>query len=528
MANQHTSISLKESFASHEKSKCWHPTKNGDLTPRDVSLGSGKKCWFKCDKCPHDFEKVLNKITNGQWCPYCSEPCKKLCNDPNCTICLDKSFESHEKSKCWHPTKNGDSTPRDVPLGSGKKCWFKCDKCPHNFEKVLSSVTKSGRWCPYCPNQKLCDDNNCTICLDKSFESHEKSKCWHPTKNGDLTPRDILQGSDKKYWFKCDKCPHDFEACLFSIKKGRWCPYCAVPCQKLCDDNNCTICLDKSFESHEKSKCWHPTKNGDLTPRDILQGSDKKYWFKCDKCPHDFEACLFSIKKGRWCPYCAVPCQKLCDDNNCTICLDKSFESHEKSKCWHPTKNGDLTPRDILQGSDIKCWFNCDKCSEPFPARMANISRLGRWCPICKNKTEQKLFEFLKSEYPDMVEYQIKYDWCKNLKTNCHLPFDFVIFEKIIIELDGDQHIDTQIRNWKSPEEQQERDMYKMEQAINNGKHVIRILQRDVWNDNNDWKEKLIQAILELKDDMGTAIKCIGDCDIYREYEIKYRGESSI
>jgi hypothetical protein len=218
----------------------------------------------------------------------------------------------------------------------------------------------------------------------------------------------------------------------------------------------------------------------------------------------------------------------LCDDNNCTICLDKSFESHEKSKCWHPTKNGDLTPRDILQGSDIKCWFNCDKCSEPFPARMANISRLGRWCPICKNKTEQKLFEFLKSEYPDMVEYQIKYDWCKNLKTNCHLPFDFVIFEKIIIELDGDQHIDTQIRNWKSPEEQQERDMYKMEQAINNGKHVIRILQRDVWNDNNDWKEKLIQAILELKDDMGTAIKCIGDCDIYREYEIKYRGESSI
>ncbi len=28
----------------------WHPTKNGQLTPCDVTAGSGRKVWWKCPK----------------------------------------------------------------------------------------------------------------------------------------------------------------------------------------------------------------------------------------------------------------------------------------------------------------------------------------------------------------------------------------------------------------------------------------------------------------------------------------------
>ena len=31
-----------------ELAKQWHPTKNGDITPLDVTLGSRKKVWWKC------------------------------------------------------------------------------------------------------------------------------------------------------------------------------------------------------------------------------------------------------------------------------------------------------------------------------------------------------------------------------------------------------------------------------------------------------------------------------------------------
>ena len=30
--------------------KEWHPTKNGDLTPKDVTHGSSKKIWWLCSK----------------------------------------------------------------------------------------------------------------------------------------------------------------------------------------------------------------------------------------------------------------------------------------------------------------------------------------------------------------------------------------------------------------------------------------------------------------------------------------------
>ena len=373
----------------------------------------------------------------------------------------------------------------------------------------------NGRWCRYCAAKDLCDDEQCKMCLNKSFASHPKAAYWHPTKNGDLTPRTVSLNSHKKFWFICYCCKHDFDMALYHINNGRWCRYCAG--QDLCDDEQCKMCLNKSFASHPKAECWHPTKNGDLTPRTVSLNSSKKFWFICYCCKHDFDMALYSINNGRWCRYCAG--QDLCDDEQCKMCLNKSFASHPKAAYWHPTKNGDLTPRTVSLNSHKKFWFICYCCKNDFDMALYSINN-GQWCPICCNKTEKKLFEFLKNKFPDTAKRNIRYDWCKNPDTHRYLPFDFEVFVLIIIELDGRQHF-IQISNWSGPEDQQERDMYKMTQAINNGKHVIRILQEDVWNDKNNWEEKLVQAILRLKDDPDTKIICIGECNVYNKYRVE-------
>ena len=51
MPNQYTTITFERSFASHEKSKFWHPTLNGDLMPYNVALNSHRKCSFICSEC---------------------------------------------------------------------------------------------------------------------------------------------------------------------------------------------------------------------------------------------------------------------------------------------------------------------------------------------------------------------------------------------------------------------------------------------------------------------------------------------
>lgn len=346
-----------------------------------------------------------------------------------------------------------------------------------------------------CTRQTLCDDEECVKCFFKSFESHPKAKYW--SDENDKTPRQVFKSSGKKYKFDC-KCGHEFEMLLYNITRNKWCPYCVN--QKLCDDKNCVLCFDKSFASHKKSKYW--SESNEKNPRQVFKSSYKKYTFDC-KCGHQFDSTLSNITcKNTWCRYCSKPAKKLCDDENCTSCFNNSFASSKKSKYW--SQSNEMTPRQVFKSTDKKYKFVCEH-EHKFKARLDQVIS-GSWCPHCKHKTETKLYEWLK-ENNYKVTPGAKYDWCKNIT---FLPFDFAVEKyKIIIELDGRQHF-TQVSNWTSPKYTQANDRYKMEKALENGYTVIRLLQEDVWNDKNNWKEKLIKHIRSHKSPKSIFL-CDGD-----------------
>jgi len=219
----------------------------------------------------------------------------------------------------------------------------------------------------------------------------------------------------------------------------------------------------------------------------VFNQCNKKHWFECDKCNHSFDSTLGNIVAGNWCAYCAS--QKLCEDQECIHCFNKSFASHDKAKFWSD-KNGDVTPRNVFKQCNKKHWFECDKCNHSFDSALNNIV-YGQWCPYCKHKTELKLYEALKPIYPSIIT-QFKQEWCQK---QTYLPFDFCIPElNIIIELDGAQHF-RQVSNWLSPEETHENDKYKETRAKENGYSVIRIIQEDVLNATYDWLAKLVTTI---------------------------------
>lgn len=50
----------------------WHPTKNGDLSPSDISAFSHENVWW-LGKCGHEWQsRVDSRHTQGSSCPYCS------------------------------------------------------------------------------------------------------------------------------------------------------------------------------------------------------------------------------------------------------------------------------------------------------------------------------------------------------------------------------------------------------------------------------------------------------------------------
>ena len=488
-----------------KKVDCWDYEKN-DKNPWEVTKKPHSNFWFKCDNCPHSFCSRLDSITNGTWCPYCCSSSEKF-----------------------------------------------CDKFEENY-------------------------NNCQHCFNKSFASSElltinnkkKVECWDYEKN-DKNPWKVTKSTHSKFWFNCDNCPHSFCSNLANITGGRWCPYCCRTSKIFCDKfeenyNNCQHCFNKSFASSElltpikknkKVDCWDYEKNN-KKPWEVFKSIVNKFWFTCDNCFHCFDCSLNMITgQNTWCPYCCNPPKKFCNEykkdyNNCQHCFNKSFASLEyltingkkKADCWHPTlniieKNNkiiEIKPWKVFKSIADKFWFTCDECDEDFNSSLNNIVQ-GKWCPHCKNKTALKLHKWLKileelyPNYTIIITKEYKKKWCRNpdpdykkKKEPCYYPYDFNIQIKelklnIIIELDGRQHFEYVSHFDNNVEERQITDLYKMFQAFKNNHSFIRIFQEDVYNDNNDWENKLkdcIDKIIKSNHIMSLYVDNGNLYDIYR------------
>ena len=213
--------SLKETMP--ELAKEWHPTKNGDLKPTDVTTGSNEIVWWLCKKCGYVWKTaVASRGLKHSGCPCCAG--QKVLQGVNdlATICPHLVPE-------WHPTKNGDVKPTEVTAGTHKKFWWKC-KCGNEWETEVVS-RKDGHGCPVCAKTKKGNSVAKFYAKQKGSLAEklpELAKEWHPTKNSDLTPYDVTIGSDKRAWWKCSKCRSAWEAVIRQRVKGFGkCPKCA-------------------------------------------------------------------------------------------------------------------------------------------------------------------------------------------------------------------------------------------------------------------------------------------------------------
>ncbi|MBR2472936.1 MAG: zinc-ribbon domain-containing protein, partial [Clostridia bacterium] len=120
----------------------WNWEKNNELgfDPETLTLGSGKKVWWKCEK-GHSWEAVVSNRAQGHGCPYCSGRLP-IAGETDLQSCYPHI------SAQWDYSKNGDLKPRDVMPKSSKKVWWKCEK-GHSWEAEISHRT-SGHGCPIC------------------------------------------------------------------------------------------------------------------------------------------------------------------------------------------------------------------------------------------------------------------------------------------------------------------------------------------------------------------------------------------
>lgn len=69
-------VSKENSLAQNKPSlaKQWHPTKNSELTPENVTISSGKRVWWFCNSCNYEWESnINNRVRTFGQCPNCKK-----------------------------------------------------------------------------------------------------------------------------------------------------------------------------------------------------------------------------------------------------------------------------------------------------------------------------------------------------------------------------------------------------------------------------------------------------------------------
>lgn len=260
--------------------KEWDFEKNGKITPYDVSWGSSKKVWWKCNE-GHSWQTTISLRSSGSKCPICSG--NKILKGFN-----DLTTTNPEIALEWDYEKNNGLLPSQFTSGSSKIVWWKCNE-GHSWQSQINSRRKGSK-CPVCSGKKVLVGYNDLATTDPSLASE-----WDYERNGDFKPTDITSGSGKKAWWRCSL-GHVWEAPISRRRQGIGCPICAG--KKVLKGYNDLATMQPHLADE-----WDYKKNGNLTPSDVTAGSGKKVWWKC-KFGHSWQAKIYLRSSGSNCPMC--------------------------------------------------------------------------------------------------------------------------------------------------------------------------------------------------------------------------------
>ncbi len=276
----------------------WHPTKNGDKTPETVTCGCKAKVWwylryFDSETGRYfEFEwpATINNRVKGTGCPYLSG--QAVWPGFN-----DLATKRPDLAAQWHPTKNGDLLPMHIPCNYHKKVWW---LYPYDdpvlghfdFEWEASPNTRMTEpGCPFLEGNGVWPGYNDLLSRNPLVASQ-----FHPTKNGNVSPKEISFASNKKYWWYLQyddlvlgRFDFEWEAKVVNrtlLAEG--CPY--IGNDKVWKGYN-----DLLSHMPHIARDWHSTKNRRMRPDEVYKESTKKVWWKCSRCGHEW----FGSIRGR-------------------------------------------------------------------------------------------------------------------------------------------------------------------------------------------------------------------------------------
>ena len=272
-----------------EIAKEWHPTKNKNLTPQNITHGNGKKVWWLCP-LGHEYQATVLHRTqeNGTACPVCNSGrqtsfaeqtvfyyVKKLYSDA--INRYTANFLGQMELDIYIPSIN-------YAIEYDGEAWHKGDEnIKREIKKYKICKSKNIKLIRLRENVNLYNDNiaDIQICREKMYE--------YP----------ILENTIKELlkYINFNKAKPYIDV---NIKRDK---------QKILQYK--TILNKNTLQDKYPNiaKEWHHTKNKNLRPNMFKPRSDHKVWWLCPVCGYEYEATIghrTASQKPTGCPKCGI------------------------------------------------------------------------------------------------------------------------------------------------------------------------------------------------------------------------------
>lgn len=356
----------------------WDYDRNTDICPENISPGSGRSVWWKCEK-GHSWQAPPGRRMTGAGCPYCSN--KYVWKGYN-----DFASQCPELLEEWDYGRNEDVLPDEITLGSTRKVWWIC-KEGHSWE-AYPYDRRAGHGCPYCSGHSTIAGYN-----DLQSRYPELMTEWDFEKNILYLPDQLTPGSNYRVWWKCKK-GHSWQASPNHRTRGNECPYCAN--KKVLAGYN-----DLATVMPEIAAQWDQKRNHKLRPDQVTTYSQKTVFWECEK-GHSWRAIISNrTDKGHGCPYCAG--QRVLTGENDLQTLYPGLAEQ-----WDYERNYPLTPDKVMPHSQKKVWWICGTGHH---WRAAIYARHSHGCPYCSGRVPIIGVNDLKTVSPELAD---EWDYNKN------------------------------------------------------------------------------------------------------------------
>ena len=410
----------------------WEKNNKFGFDPKTLTLGSGKKAWWKCGK-GHEWQAPIYSRANGRGCPYCSG--RIAISGEN-----DLQTVNPTLAEEWNYDKNNGLTPRDLLPNSNKKVWWKCSK-GHEWQATVNH-RNNGRGCPACSGNIVLKGEN-----DLQTISPTLAKEWNYEKNGNAKPEHFTESSSKKVWWKCSK-GHEWQATINHRNNGRGCPICNSERNTSLPEYAILYYLKKhglevihsyremgyELDIYIPSKkvaieydgyLWHKNKAKiDLKKNQKCKKDGIKLYRIREGLPSLNDSSIdFIVQKGQKnlseiLKRVLSEIIELCIDidlerDSIAIANLREYTEKESSlllsnpnlaKEWNCEKNGNLKPEHFTKNSGKKVWWKCSEGHE-WQATIDHRNK-GRGCPYCSSRKVLKGYNDLETVNPTLAK-----DW---------------------------------------------------------------------------------------------------------------------